>query len=71
MYIFDKTITKYTKEILSVLWFFVRGGTGQTTIRIISGKIITILDSLVIAISRVDVIVIITQYCTYSKSLIN
>lgn len=29
MYIFDKTITKYTKEIMSVLWFVILGGTGD------------------------------------------
>lgn len=36
-----------------------------------SGKIITIHDSLIIIIGHVDVIVIITQYFTYSKLLIN
>lgn len=43
----------------------------KISVLIISGKIITILNSIVIALSRVDVIVIITQYFTYSKSLIN
>lgn len=37
----------------------------------ISGKIITILDTAVITISLVNIIIIITQYFTYSKSLIN
>lgn len=32
MYIFDKTITKYTKEIMSVLWFVILGGTGKTSL---------------------------------------
>ena len=71
MYIFDKTITKYTKEIMSVLWFVILGGTGDLFIVTISGKIITILDTAVITISLVNIIIIITQYFTYSKSLIN
>lgn len=34
-------------------------------------KNITILDTAVITISLVEIIIIITQYITYSKSLIN
>lgn len=71
MYIFDKTITKYTKEIMSVCgcrpWWYWQ----DLYIVTISGKMITILDTAVIAISLVHVRIIITQYFTYSKSLIN
>lgn len=64
MYIFDKTITEFTKEIMFVLWFLLAGST--YTIRTMIRPFIPIIP-----LSLVNVIIIITQYFTYSKSLIN
>lgn len=70
MYIFDKTITKYTKEIMSVSWSSSVVAHAKNILTI-SGKIITILDTAVLTFSLVEIIIIITQYITYSNSLIN
>lgn len=71
MYIFDKNNHQIYKGNHVSLVVVVLGGNGYKSLSFtFSGKTITVLHTTVITISLVNVIII-TQYFTYSKSLIN